>query len=65
MVTKLFYYFVSILLCASYRVIVIANLDISDAEKLGRREDPKTIEEKEWVASDDDPIPHGIHFSAS
>ena len=31
--------------------------DISDAERLGDRKDPKVTNEKTWVASDYDPIP--------
>lgn len=31
--------------------------DISNAERLGDSEDAKTSQEKEWVASDEDPTP--------
>jgi len=47
------------------KLVAAIKKDISDAENLGRGEDPKTIEEKEWVASDDDPVPPGKYFSLS
>ena len=48
--------FLSSLLTFAFHMIFITLLDISNAERLGDRKDSKTIEEKEWVASDADPI---------
>ncbi|VEU34881.1 unnamed protein product [Pseudo-nitzschia multistriata] len=39
------------------KLVAAIKKDIMDAERLGEKKDPTTMEEKAWVACDDEPIP--------